>query len=602
MEDLNRIMSNIYGAGATQSFDDISFSGGRRRPTVSFKKPKIKYLDIGYFNTKALKESKYSSHTKRSKPNRKQANNQYRDMTGGVAKNKLDHVYPSALYIPDSSVENFSSTFLLKYLFSHAHKNSIFLIPSTKEFQRLKKDFEDKLKAEKIPECTPEASKYAAKTALLFKAYILDVFGENENDGQPYRIDPAQISANDIKIVQRTNRLNQKMQVEVGKNKMLVSFLDRPNEKAECEILGIAAGDVIVAKCVLPKFELNTAHNNIITANLAGGNTKKVLRNAFLKLVNRYRDIDRASYEFIAAIGDANRQQLSNLANYYSGDYTHTAFSILMDGKNFSINTDPSSYNSHAVHNALINLYKPKQSNINLNKASSVIKNIIDQACKTNSGRSSNVAFVKMLHKMYDTSSAPKYMLKADVATALCEACGEVDPTETVEHAFNIVDEIDGIESNTVADNNFMNAAMMGGNRHHSSTPIINIVGQALLRYPFTGHMAREHVPMLYKSVAKSRICSNAFDDVMNHDQESNSIFQYVTENSENNENGDKTNTDTTGDAGNTDITSKPEDTGENKEEKPNEPQKPSDNPQPPTNTPSENQMSHKTIDITTFF
>lgn len=587
-------MSKIYGAGSTRSFDDISLSGGkRRRPQPKRKMPRVKYLDTGTTNFSTTKH-KHTENHERTPTFTQEYKHNIRSppswsLHGGAAKSVFEHIYPSALYIPDSSIEEFSSVFLLKYLFSHAHKNSIFLIPSKKELQRLKKEFDDKLKAEKIPECTPEASKYAAKTPLLFKAYILDVFGENENDGQPYHVDPNQITSNEVKVVQRTNRLNQKCKVETGKNKMYVYFPDKPNEKAECTVLGIASGNVIVAKCDLPNVELGTAHNHIITANMSGGNVKKVLRQAFLNFVHKYNDVDRASYEFVAAVGAANKNRLKELADYYSGNYVHTAFSIITDGKNFNVSTDPSAYNSHAVHSALINLYRPKRSAVNNKKAVEVINNIIRQSSRNHSGISSNTAFVKMLNKMYSTTSAPKYMLKADIATSICESC---EGSDAAEHALNVVEEMDNAENESGKSDSYMNSAMLGGSKH-DTTPLINAIGHALLRSPFTGFAAREHVPMLYKSVSKSTR-NNAFDDNISHDKESSSMFQYLD--AEGGENG--------GADGGADVDLNVT----NEEDKP----KPTKKEEPATEEPAESPQSteasngakkkHNSIDISTFF
>ena len=521
--NLDRIMSNIYGPGATQNFDNITGGRRRNRNRIPRKSPKVKYLDVGNKKLTVNQNTKERiSFTNEFRDFSFRSSSLQRPFYGGAAKSISDHVYPSALYIPDTSIEEFATTFLLKYLFSHAHKNSIFLIPPPKEFQRLKKDFEDKLKAEKIPLCTPEASKYAAKTPLLFKAYILDVYGENENDGQPYHVDPEQISSNEIKVVQRTSRLGTKYNVETGKGKIYIYPVGKANEKVECTGVGVAAGNVIVAKCDLSKFNIDIAHNsNIITSSFTGGNAKKLLRNAFLNLVHKYDDVDRASYEFIAAIGDANKNRLNELADYYSGNYVHTAFSILADGKNFNINNNPSTYNSHAIHSALINRYKPKRSVVNINKSKEVIGNIIRQSSKQ--GSNANKSFINMLNKMYETTSAPKYMLKADIATAACEAC---DSTLGPETAFASMDEIDELENDTGKGvNGFAGLAMSGGSRREgASTAFINMIGGNLLRNPFAGHLARENVPMLYES----KISNKAFDDTIAHDKESTSMFQYL--------------------------------------------------------------------------
>ena len=71
-----------------------------------------------------------------------------------------------------------------------------------------------------------------------------------------------------------------------------------------------------------------------------------------------------------------------------------------------------------------------------------------------------------------------------------------------------------------------MNSAMQGGSKRNT-TPLINMVGHALLRSPFTGYAAREHVPMLYRHVSRS-VRNNAFDDNISHDKESSSLFKYL--------------------------------------------------------------------------
>ena len=486
--DLNNIMRNIYGENAPQNFDSISLSGGK----IERRRSNIKYLDDSNdpINDPTTDNAEYSY--KASK-----IYSEYGDfmtLSGGAA-NSNGKVYPSAEYVPDESLKKFINEFYLHYLISNIHKNTILIVPSDSTLKSMIDDFKAKLKSEKIDECSPDASRYAAKNDLPFKNYIFDVYGKDSpnNEGAPYQI-PSEFPATGSKeTFRRTNRLSNVYFFKFeSESNIKVANNEKMSNASSLKFIAKADYDCFILKGDIPP-AVEGKSSNVIT--LSGGSKKHVLRSHFMSLVRKYDDLDEAAYNFIGSFKDANK-----IANYYSGDYIHSAFSILADEGNtdgFAFDEDVDEDDVADFHSQLIDNYSPHKSQIKMNKVCDVLPRILKNTKMAKSGLEASKSFISTLHKMYGTTSAPSYMMKADIATALCKRNGGV---QGVRNAFQIMDEVDNIDSNAMSNDSYLNSSIELGEKSISS-PLVNTIYNAISSSPFIGSMAREYTPMpLYSS------------------------------------------------------------------------------------------------------
>ena len=548
--DLNNIMSNIYGENAPQNFDSITLSGGR----VIHKQSRVKYVDAGDEQTNStdssvLSPSEYSYRANKIYP---ELNNLFSSLSGGSAKPETDDtVYATARYVQNrkEDIETFIKEFYLDYLISRSNSNTILVIPTKATLEKIVKEFKEKLEKEKIKPYTFEAAKYASKNELPFKNYIFDVFGSKEpmtSDNDDYHVPSGFPEKTTDRVLKRTNRLIKQYYFNFGSEKVKVSANEKMTGSATLEYLGKATREMFVLSGDLPP-SAEGKKSNVITASMSGGNKRNYLRNYFMSLVSKYNnDFDYAAYHFIGAVGAACKNP-SKLAKYYSGDYLHSAFSILSDAESFDVDEDVSSEDVADVHSDIIDSYMPKKSVIKMNKVNEVLPRILRncKSCKT--GLQASKTFISTLNQMYKTINAPPFMMKADITTALCKQGGDV---QTVRNAFNLMDEITDLENDkSTSEMNSMSGGSMGrGSSYFNSSimlssrsitsPLVSTVYSAISSSPFIGSIAREYTPMLLS--ARSRRSgfkqNKAFEDDKQLDNEKEESLQFSILNDESNE------------------------------------------------------------------
>ena len=505
--DLNSIMSNIYGENAPQNFDSLSLSGGK----ISYKRSKVKYLDeedtsTTYdINTPDSIEADYSF-----KANKifSTVGNLF-SISGGASKSTI---YPSAEYVEDSGLKTFIREFFLHYLVSNVHKNTILIVPSDSTLKKMVDDFKSKLKSENIEEYSPEASRYAAKTELPFKNYIFDVYGKEspDNDGFKYQVSSDFPSTGMTIVLRRTNRLSKAYFFKFeSESEIKIATNEKMSNASKLKFLAKADHDCFILKGDVPsKPEGKSA--KVVTATLSGGNKSNYLRNYFLSLVRKYNnDLDMASYDFIGAVGSAGddiQNEAKKLSKYYSGDYLHTAFSILADDAEFDINEVADENDIADVHSAIIDNYTPKKSMVKMNKVNEVLPRIFKNCKMSKSGLQASKMFISTVKKMYETISAPPFMMKADIATAMCKQSNDL---QTVRNAFHVIDEIKRVEDNPMAfdgpdNDSYFNSSIKLSDKSVIS-PLVSTVYGAIASCPFIGSVAREYTPMLLSIPKKAR-------------------------------------------------------------------------------------------------
>ena len=519
--DLNSIMSNIYGENAPQSFDSLHLNGGNIVRRVA----KIKYLDDDTKSTTTDNDdvSSYiaAAYSYRANKISPIINNTF-SISGGAKQTKI---YSSAEYIEDEGLKAFIKEFDLHHKVVNVKRNTIFVIPSKTTLQKMIDEFKDKLKKEGIEEYTQEASLYSSKTDLPYKNYIFNVYGKN--DEKNYRV-PAGFpdTGEHETILIRTNLLSNIYYFKfISESEIRVSANENMTKYSTLKFIAKAANECFILKGDLPPAS-STKSSNVVTATLSGGNKKNYLKNYFLSLVQRNEeDIDSAAYKFIGAIGAAEddiQETAKKLSKYYSGDYLHTAFSILADNQEFDVDENVKDKTVDKVHSAIIDYYRPKKSVVKMNKVNEVLPMIYRNCKSSPSGKEANKMFVSTLKKMYNTISAPSYMMRADIATALCKQNSNY---QSVRNALNVIDEVKKIEDNPTAfdgpENNssYFNSSIRLNNRSVIS-PLVSTIYGAISSSPFIGSIAKEYTPLLMtkpKSHKKFKP-KKAFEDDKNVD------------------------------------------------------------------------------------
>ena len=528
--DLNNIMRNIYGENATQSFDSLHISGGS---AIHYEAANIKYLDEPDIDTSTSTTSEpirdFDTTPDMSfKANSifSELNSKFDSMSGGsfssLSGGAKSEVYPSAEYVNDADLKLFIDTFYLHYLVSNIHKNTILIIPSSATLKKLIDEFKSKLKSEGIEPISPEASRFASKNELPYKNYIFDVYGRDSpnNENFPYQI-PTDFPASGSKdVFRRTNRLGKVYFFKFeSESKISISAAENMKDSTTLKFVAKCDNECFILKGDVPASS-SGKKSNVVTAAMSGGNAKSrnsYLRRRFLKLVEKYGDIEDAAYDFIGSIGavgdiSANAKKLSK---YYSGDYVNTAFSILADKDGqFDFDEDADDDTINEVHSRIIDNYLPKASTVKMDKVQDALSYVYKRSKRMKNGLDATKTFISTLHKMYDTIQAPKYMIKSDVATALCKKNRGID---SVINAFNVMDEIDNNESDASTNVNYFNTAISSFGKS-SETPLMSAMYNAMASSPFVGEMSREYTPLLlHSSHKKSRASSfrpkSAFED-----------------------------------------------------------------------------------------
>lgn len=499
--DLNSIMSNIYGENAPQSFDSLHLSGGNIVRRVA----KIKYLDDDTKSTTTDNDdvSSYiaAAYSYRANKISPIINNAF-SISGGAKQTKI---YSSAEYIEDEGLKAFIKEFDLHHKVVNTKRNTIFVIPSKTTLQKMIDEFKDKLKKEGIEEYTQEASLYSSKTDLPYKNYIFNVYGKNgENNDTNYHVPAGFPDTGEYEtILIRTNLLSNIYYFKfISESEIRVSANENMTKYSTLKFIAKAANECFILKGDLPPASDKKA-SNVVTATLSGGNKKNYLKNYFLSLVQKNEeDIDSAAYKFIGAIGAAEddiQETAKKLSKYYSGDYLHTAFSILADNQEFDVNENVKDKTVDKVHSAIIDYYKPKKSVVKMNKVNEVLPMIYRNCKSSPSGKEASKMFVSTLKKMYNTISSPSYMMRADIATALCKQNSNY---QSVRNALNVIDEVKKIEDNPTAfdgpENNssYFNSSIRLNNRSVIS-PLVSTIYGAISSSPFIGSIAKEYTPLL---------------------------------------------------------------------------------------------------------
>lgn len=514
-------MSNIYGESATQTLNNISFSGGSK-PKVN-RSAKVKYVDevhvptttpepsasVAYnswnkFGNRAFEDTLESCNL--SGGNNK-LSNLVPTMIGGAAKIKI---YAAPQYVHDKSIDKFIDNFYLHYLMCNAHNNTVIVIPEDKILDEMVATFKKELSKENIEPLTPEASKYAAKSSSSFKNFIFDVYGRESpnNDGFDYKVPSSYPDETTDKVLRRTNRLNNSYYFTFEKD-IKVSVNSDMSKASKLSFVAKCDNNVFILKGNVPAITPAKSKSNVITALQGGG--KQSARAYFMKLL-KHNKLEEAAYKFVGSI-----KSPSVAAKYYSGNFIHSAFSVLAaDDPAVEIETHLDEEEIDEKHEQIIDAYKPSRATIRGDNLKTALKQLRKNIFKGNvSGKNANNLFAEGIKRLYKQVKLPVYMLKADIATSLCNA--ESDSNDVM-FAIDMMDSMDGVE------NKYMNIVS------NNSSPFAATISNALISKPFIGCISRNYTPMLMAR-RKRRINKRAEEPIENNDNEENDFgFNIIDE------------------------------------------------------------------------
>lgn len=286
------------------------------------------------------------------------------NLYGGKSKPKKkvrandEVLYPSLNDIPDKDVKEFLEVCHIDYITSNHKSNSIFVVPDAKGLSAIKEDISKTLGKTK-PD-SPEGVLAIKTSKLLYKLFILDTYGKNDNNGFQYRIPveyPDKI-ADDSVIYRRTSHYEDKaFFIQLTKkgckvsndsdmtNAITLDFMQKIG-RAPNYISFVFKGNLI------PLMKSNAS------AQKRQGRKKKSVKRRLQELVkaNEY-DHEAAAYQFIGEM--AHNFGVDKCAKYYGANMLQTAFSLVaaFGDKTTMDNTDCP---CDEVHAQLMKAYKPK--------------------------------------------------------------------------------------------------------------------------------------------------------------------------------------------------------------------------------------------------
>ena len=288
------------------------------------------------------------------------------NLFGGAAKkkatsgrdNEQKDIYPSLNDIPDKSIKEFLNVCHIDYITSNHKSNSIFVVPDTKALDAIKADINKTLGKTK-PESAEGVIKI--KTAkLLYKLFILDVFGKNENNGFQYRIPTTYPKEFDDSVIyRRTSHYDDKaFYIQLTKKGCKVS-----NESDMSNPITLEFVDVIGR---YPNYISFVFKGNLLplmnpAKEMAGGKIskkKKSTKRRFNELMkaNEY-DNEAGAYQFVGEM--INAYGVEKCKPYYSANMLQSAFELISAMGETSACGEGCG-DVDAAHMSMMKSYKPK--------------------------------------------------------------------------------------------------------------------------------------------------------------------------------------------------------------------------------------------------
>lgn len=279
-------------------------------------------------------------------------------LTGGAAKRKTTKkeaervLYPSMNDINDDSIQEFLKVCHLDYLTANHKSNSVFIVPTPEALKKIKADIKKQLGSTK-PD-SPEGVAMIKSMNLIYKAFILDVFGKTEKNANfDYRL-PAEYPEkfNADVIYRRTSRYEDtaffiKLDKKGAKvsansdmsNAVSVSYIDSVG-RYPSYVSFVFKGDIL--PLLDAKAKVKEVHKR---------KTKKL----FADLLQENADYEEAAVKFTAAM--IKKYGVEKCKPYYSANLLQSSFAMIS-----AFGAEPEleeCLNYGDMHAAMLKAYRP---------------------------------------------------------------------------------------------------------------------------------------------------------------------------------------------------------------------------------------------------
>lgn len=442
-------------------------------------------------------------------------NNDYESITGGFYKPMILHggadkkpkeekIFSFLTDIDDSDVKRFIQTCKLEYVAINMRSNSIFIIPDDESFKEIEAEINKKIGSKKND---PEGILEIKTSPLLYKSYILDVYGPDKNEGYEYRIDKDYPTNVPSTIYRRTSRNDDVYYIKLTKDGMKIS-LDKNNVDGgvECKFaykVGNASKGFFsyIFKGTIPKAKITGGE----TVMMGGRKTKRThKRRLQTHLSENKNDIEYGAYKFVADM--IKSHGVDECLPCYSANMLHTAFAMI---NKFGENNDCSCVcdnadDIEAQHMSILSKYTPQTNSLVNERNIDVMRKFNDEyganketgnSIRTtylyggsiNSNRASLGEYMKQVknyyNKIMNNSTDVNNEILSDIAT------GIYNSTDSVEAACNVMNKV----------RNYLEPGMTGGSVDtFAEVLMLNNVKDAVDNSVLMGCMAKQHYPMLY--------------------------------------------------------------------------------------------------------
>lgn len=373
--------------------------------------------------------------------------------------------------IPDSDVQAFVKACHLDYVGSNHHSNSIFIVPTSKALTAINKDIKDALGS--IDEKSPEAVQTIKEKALLYKFFIIDMFGKVEkNAGFEYRLPTTYPDDFDEKIIyRRTTRYNEiAVFVQLTKKGLNVSMSKDMSNAVTCPFVNIIGRypryvSFVFKGDILPLLDAKSTKKC--------SPAKKTAKAQLKARLNSMEDEEIAASEFVADM--IKTHGVEKCRPYYSANMVQAAFAMISAFGPTSNIQACGDKECKKMHGQMMKAYKPQMKS-QCNKAS--LAKVVDFVDKFSGddARYTSSAFFKAMTQSYARvgGAGSIHHLAGDVAY------GIYDDTNNVDYAVDIMSKVKKYAESDV-DDDFEYSLMRS----------------AIANHPFQGFVAQQYYPMI---------------------------------------------------------------------------------------------------------
>lgn len=355
---------------------------------------------------------------------------------GKVEEKDKEILYYSLNDIPDENIQKYLKMCHIDYITANHKPNSIFIIPDTKAMREIEKDIKEKLGD--IPHDSPEGVMKIKTSKMLYKAFILDIYGKVDNNASfDYRIPMAYPEEHDSSIVyRRTSRYgNKAFFIKLEKDKMKISASSDMKDAVECKFMQRIGKH--------PKYISFVFSGNLIPIiDKEEVNEKVTLKKLFVKSINEHNDIDDAMYHVVGNV--IKKFGVTECQKYYSANLLQSAFAYISKfGEDVEIDEVIDCEECGDVHAEMLKIYRPSQRK---SATATNIKKINDYSDKYYDGIISKVFNQNDKHEYNDVNYFKH------LRSGYSQICADVDDNEFVDNeiaadvAYGIYDETNNID------------------------------------------------------------------------------------------------------------------------------------------------------------